>query len=108
MCFDFAALSGFDEFSIWVRVFCPFCELWSKKKSQEKMFNFLSILLASIVAYILRFHYEYVRQIYLSMKIAGPHAIPIIGNGLMFINKTSAGIVLVHRNNDIFEWDERF
>lgn len=58
-----------------------------------KMFLFLGILLATIIIYILRFHYEFVRAIYLSMKIRGPRAYPIIGNGLIFMNNTSAGIV---------------
>lgn len=57
------------------------------------MFAFLGILFATIIIYILRFHYEFVRAIFLSMKISGPRAYPIIGNGLMFINNTSTGIV---------------
>lgn len=57
------------------------------------MFPFLGILLATIIIYILRFHYEFVRAIFLSMKISGPGAYPIIGNGLMFLNNTSAGIL---------------
>lgn len=56
------------------------------------MLTFFGILLATIIVYILRFHYELVRAIYLSMKINGPPAYPIIGNGLLFINNTSAGI----------------
>lgn len=63
------------------------------------MLSFLGILLATIVAYILRFHYEFVRQIYLSMKIAGPRALPILGNGLMFLNNTSAGIDFVYKKS---------
>lgn len=55
------------------------------------MLGFLTILSATIVVYVLKFHYEYVRAIYLSMRIAGPRALPILGNGLLFINKTSAG-----------------
>lgn len=56
------------------------------------MLTFLGILLTTVVAYIIRFHYDIVRALYLSMKISGPRAYPLIGNGLMFINNTSAGI----------------
>lgn len=56
------------------------------------MLVFLGVLLATVVAYILRFHYEFVRSIYYSMKIPGPRAYPLLGNGLLFINNTSAGI----------------
>lgn len=55
------------------------------------MLGFLAILLATVVAYILKFHYDYLRMIYLSMKIAGPRAIPVLGNGLLFLNKSSSG-----------------
>lgn len=57
------------------------------------MFPFLGILLITIIIYIVRFHHEFVRAIFLSMKIRGPRAYPIIGNGLLFLNNTSAGIV---------------
>lgn len=56
------------------------------------MLLFLSVLLATIVAYILRFHYELLRAFYLSLKMTGPPALPIIGNGLLFINNSSAGM----------------
>lgn len=55
------------------------------------MFLFLGVLLATVVAYILRFHYSIVHAFYLSLKIDGPPALPIIGNGLLFLNNTSAG-----------------
>lgn len=55
------------------------------------MLGLLAIVLTTIVVYILKFHYTYVREIYLSTKIAGPRALPLLGNGLLFINKTSAG-----------------
>lgn len=55
------------------------------------MFLFLGVLLVTIVAYILRFHYEIVHAFYLSLKITGPPALPIVGNGLMFLNNSSAG-----------------
>lgn len=56
------------------------------------MFVFLSVLLVTIVAYLFRFHYEYGRAFYLSLKMNGPPALPIIGNGLLFINNDSAGM----------------
>lgn len=55
------------------------------------MFLFLGVLLATVIAYILRFHYEIVHAFYLSLKIDGPSALPIIGNGLLFLNNSSAG-----------------
>lgn len=55
------------------------------------MSTFLGVLLVSVITYILYYHYESVRALYFSMKIAGPPALPIIGNGLMFLNNTSAG-----------------
>lgn len=56
------------------------------------MFLFLGVLLATIVVYLLRFHYEFVYAFYISLKITGPPALPIIGNGLLFINNNSAGM----------------
>lgn len=57
------------------------------------MFIFLGVLLATIIAYILWFHYEFVHAFYLSLKITGPPALPIIGNGLLFLNNSSAGMI---------------
>lgn len=56
------------------------------------MLLFLGVLLATIIVYLLRFHYEFVHAFYLSLKITGPPAYPIIGNGLLFINNSSAGM----------------
>lgn len=56
------------------------------------MFLFLGVLMATIIAYIFRFHYEIVHAFCLSLKIKGPPAWPIIGNGLLFLNNSSAGI----------------
>lgn len=56
------------------------------------MFLFLGVFLVTIIVYILRFHYEIVHAFYLSLKIDGPPALPIIGNGLLFLNNSSAGI----------------
>lgn len=52
---------------------------------------FLLFLLMIFVLYILRFYYDLIRAFFLSLKINGPPALPIIGNGLLFINNTSAG-----------------
>ncbi|KAJ6641497.1 Cytochrome P450 4g1, partial [Pseudolycoriella hygida] len=30
------------------------------------------------------------RKLYLAMKIPGPYPLPLVGNGLVFLNKTSA------------------
>lgn len=55
------------------------------------MLGFLGVLLAAVIVYILYFHYENIRAIYFAAKIPGPRALPIIGNGLLFVNNTSAG-----------------
>lgn len=55
------------------------------------MFLFLGVFLVTIIVYFLRFHYEIVHAFYLSWKIDGPPALPIIGNGLLFLNNSSAG-----------------
>lgn len=56
-----------------------------------EMFLFLGVILATIILYLFRFHYEFVYAFYLSLKMSGPPALPIIGNGLLFINNSSAG-----------------
>lgn len=43
------------------------------------------------VAYILQ-HHNVFRKLYLSRKLPGPPALPIIGNALMFVNQTAEGI----------------
>lgn len=53
-----------------------------------------SILLAIIGLYFLRYYYDYIRAFLLSLKIDGPPALPIIGNGLLFVNKTPAGLYI--------------
>lgn len=55
------------------------------------MFLILGILIAITVLYFLRFHYYFIRAFLLSLKIEGPPAYPIIGNGLLFLNKNAAG-----------------
>lgn len=51
----------------------------------------LGVIVVAIFAYICAFHYKYMRAFYLSLKICGPPALPLLGNGLLFMNKTSAG-----------------
>lgn len=63
------------------------------------MFLFLGVLLATIIAYVLRFHYEFLHAFYLSLKMTGPPAYPLIGNGLLFMNKSSAGINVEFNDN---------
>lgn len=75
-----------ESYLVWFSFDC----VWTN--SVLKMFLFLGVLLTTIVAYILRFHYEIVHAFFLSMKIVGPPAYPIIGNGLLFLNNSSAGI----------------
>lgn len=65
-------------------VSCIYCARW-------KMFLCLVVLLATVVAFFLKFHYEYIHAFFLSLKIDGPPALPIIGNGLLFINNSSSG-----------------
>lgn len=55
-----------------------------------------SILLTTIILYFLRNHYNYIRGFFLSRKTDGPPAYPIIGSGLLFYNKSPAGIILVN------------
>lgn len=55
------------------------------------MFLILSVLVVTIVIYLLYLNYKAIHAFYLSLKINGPSALPIIGNGLLFLNNTSAG-----------------
>lgn len=57
-------------------------------------FNMISVLgisLALVALYFLRFHYDFIRAFVMSLKVDGPPAYPIIGNGLIFFNKSAAG-----------------
>lgn len=51
----------------------------------------LIILAILVAAYALLFHFTYIRSIFVAWKVDGPTAYPLIGCGLMFINKTSVG-----------------
>lgn len=55
------------------------------------MWFYVGVLLATIIFYFLRFHYDLVHQWYLSLKIPGPIALPIIGNGLLFLGRSPTG-----------------
>lgn len=72
-----------------------------------KMLLFLGVFLVTTLVYILRFHYELVHAFYLSLKISGPPALPIIGNGLLFLNNTSAGIVNIWNYTPNFVWKNK-
>lgn len=55
------------------------------------MLVYLGIVSIAILVYFLWFHYDLFHVWYLSLKIDGPTPLPIIGSGLMFINKTLPG-----------------
>lgn len=57
----------------------------------EEVKMFFSILITTIILYILRHYYNYIRGYFLSRKCDGPPAYPIIGNGLLFYNKSPSG-----------------
>lgn len=59
------------------------------------MFLILGVIAVAIIAYICAFHYESMHTIYLALKIDGPPALPIIGNGLLFFNNSSTGDILI-------------
>lgn len=50
-----------------------------------------SIVLAAIIAYIFQTYYNSLRAIFLTRKVTGLPALPIIGSAFYFLNKTSAG-----------------
>lgn len=52
---------------------------------------FLIILLISLFASYIIYKHNFIRQIQLSGKLPGPPALPIIGNGLLFLNKSAVG-----------------
>lgn len=51
----------------------------------------LGISLALVALYFLRFHYDFIRAFFMSLKVDGPPAYPILGNGLLFFNKSASG-----------------
>lgn len=56
---------------------------------QKKML-FLSVFVVIIVIYLVCLNYEKIHTFSISLKMDGPSGIPIIGNGLLFINKSSS------------------
>lgn len=50
-------------------------------------------LLICVVAFIIMYHWDRRKLYYLSWKMPGPPALPIIGNALYFIN--SSGVCLL-------------
>lgn len=57
----------------------------------------LALILVAIVLYALRNFYDIIHAFWLSLKIDGPPAFPIIGNALLFVNKTPAGMYFLNR-----------
>lgn len=55
------------------------------------MFLILGVIVVTIIAHICAFHYEFMRMFGLSLKFEGPPALPVIGNGLLFLKNTSSG-----------------
>lgn len=49
--------------------------------------------MATFVVYFLRFHYNIIHAFYLSLKIGGPPALPLVGNGLLFLSDSSVEIL---------------
>lgn len=71
------------------------------------MLIFLGVLLATFVVYFLRFHYKIIHAFYLSLKIGGPTALPLVGNGLLFLSDSSVEIFdkiikILHEYGDFF------
>lgn len=56
------------------------------------MLVFLGVLLTTAVVYFLRFHYKIIHSFYLAVKINGPPAFPLVGNGFLFLSSSSADI----------------
>lgn len=60
------------------------------------------ILLIAVTLLILCISKIDYRKIYLALKIPGPCPIPILGNALLFYDKTPEGLCLSERFNIIF------
>ena len=58
--------------------------------------------LFGIVLIIIFIIVKYGKQIYLASKLVGPTAYPLVGNGLLFFNKTNIGKYFVSKLNQFF------
>lgn len=54
----------------------------------------LTLILVTIAVYLLRHIYDTIRAFWIARNIDGPPGLPIIGNALLFVNKTPAGKVI--------------
>lgn len=79
--------------------------------SKTSVFNIFStknmwllVILVTTVLFALRYYYDSIHAFWLSLKIDGPPALPILGNALMFINKTPAGMQPLHRQFVLHFW----
>lgn len=61
------------------------------RELKSKMFDLVYIILSLFICIIGVFIKLYGRLVYLSLKIPGPPALPIIGNALLLWNKTLPG-----------------
>lgn len=59
----------------------------------------LTLILATIIFYLLWHCYDTIHAFWLSRKINGPQALPFIGNALLFVNKTPAGMIIFNKHN---------
>lgn len=75
-------------YSISVIFYSNICRIFSVLFQCKMWF---SIVLTAAVVYIFRIYYNSFRAIFLSRKVVGPPALPIIGSAFYFLNKTSAG-----------------
>lgn len=51
----------------------------------------LTLILVTVAVYALRYFYDTIRAFWIARNIDGPPGLPIIGNALLFVNKTPAG-----------------
>lgn len=52
---------------------------------------FICLFIVLLLVVYKCYKHNYIRQIYLSNKLPGPPAWPIIGNGLLFLNQPAHG-----------------
>lgn len=51
----------------------------------------LTLILVTVAVYTLRYFYDTIHAFWIARNINGPPGLPIIGNALLFVNKTPAG-----------------